>query len=638
MRLPENFAVCPSCTKENVMPSSRPSFPRCLLRLDEHIEKPVILICVAMTLILIPYQVFCRYILGTWLKLNVDTAIAEELSIFAFIWATYFAVPLVIRRRQSIRMTVFVDMLPVRFHNTVLMFNNLAFLALSCLIVFLSVRLLKHQLLFPQLTSALRISYFFPYAILFFGFLLMSVRLVQDTCRLAKEAGAVHLLAAAAVCAIMLSPVFLIPSPNTSLILIGTLFVSMILGVPIGVGLGLAGALAIYGTGFMPLNVVGQMSFNSLDSFPMLAVFYFVLAGIFMGQGGLSSQLIGLADKLIGGKTGGLAMTTVVACIFFGAISGSGIATVAAIGMITIPAMVERGYSRTFSAAIIACAGAIGVMIPPSNPFVLYGVITNTPIGKLFMGGIVPGLITGGLLMAVAWWISRKNGWKGHEEHNTWSDIGKAVWEAKWALMVPVIILGGIYGGIMTPTEAAAVAALYGLLVGAFVLKGITPENIMEVLVNSVVTCSTVLFLVAMASIFGYVMAIEQIPDKIAAWMLGVTSSKYLMLLVVNALLLVAGSLMESVSATIILAPILMPVMIRVGVDPVHFGVIMVCNLAVGFVTPPIGQNLFVAAAIADERPERIALSSAPFLAAMLIMILLVTFLPELSLFLPGLM
>lgn len=610
------------------------TFQKVLHWLDENAEKPVIVIACVVACLLIPYQVFTRYFLGSWFKMNVDTSAVEELALFALIWGTYFAVPLVIKRRENIRMTAFIDWLvPQKYHNFVLLFNNVATFALTSIIVYLSVRLIRLQFQFPQETPTLRIPYWIPYSILFFGFFFQCIRVVQDSVKLIRETGVVQFLLAVVLAAVLAAPLIVVEHSPTFVLLV-TLFGGMVLGIPIAVVLGIAGALAIHASGFLQMNIIAQTAYNSLDSFPMLAVFFFVLAGIFMGKGGLSGQLIGLADMMLGRRTGGLAMATVVACTFFGAISGSGIATCAAIGMITIPAMVERGYSKAFSAAIVACSSAIGVMIPPSNPFVLYGVITNVSIGKLFVGGILPGIITAALLMVVAWYISRKNGWKGEDREYSWGEIGRALWAARWALMVPVIILGGIYGGIMTPTEAAGVAALYGFLVGVFVLHGITRENVVEVLVDSSVTAATVLFLVAMASVFGYVMAIEQIPDLISEWMLTLTSNKIIMLLIVNLLLLIVGALMESASATLILAPILMPMMVRLGVDPVHFGVIMVCNLAIGFITPPIGQSLFVAAAISDERTERIALAALPLLLAMLVMILIVTYVPEVSLFL----
>ena len=609
-------------------------FRKALHCLDESGEKPIIVIACIASCLLIPYQVFARYILGTWFKVNVDTSPVEELALFCLIWCIYFAVPLVIKRRENIRMTALIDwLIPQKYHNIMLMFNNMATLTLTVTIMCLAVRLIRLQFQFPQETPTLRIPYWIPYSVLFFGFLAQSVRVIQDTLKLILKEGYVKFLLALAFLAVVAAPVVCFEH-STIFVLMATLFGGMILGVPIAVALGLSGALAVNASGFLQLNIIAQTAYNSLDSFPILAVFFFVLAGIFMGKGGLSGQLIGLADMMIGRRTGGLAMATVIACTFFGAISGSGIATCAAIGMITIPAMVERGYSRAFAGAVVACASAIGVMIPPSNPFVLYGVITNVSIGKLFVSGVMPGIITCALLCLTAWWVSKKNGWKGDDRVYTWREIGRAVWEARWALMVPVIILGGIYGGIMTPTEAAGVAALYGFLVGMFVLKGISRENFVETLVDSSVTAATVLFLVAMASVFGYVMAVEQIPDAISEWMISITSNKFVMLLIVNVLLLIVGALMESASATLILSPILMPMLLKLGVDPIHFGVIMVCNLSIGFITPPVGQSLFVAATISSERTERIALAAAPLVAAMFVMLLIITYIPEVSLFL----
>jgi C4-dicarboxylate transporter DctM subunit len=379
---------------------------------------------------------------------------------------------------------------------------------------------------------------------------------------------------------------------------------------------------------------VAQIAFTSIDSFPIMAIPFFIAAGVFMGAGGLSQRLLALADELLGSLYGGMALATIATSMFFAAISGSGPATVAAIGSLTIPAMVERGYDKYFSAAVIACAGAIGVMIPPSNPFVVYGVSAQASIGKLFIGGIVPGVLTGLVLMVISFYYSKKMGWRGVERERNAKTMIKAIWDAKWALMVPVIILGGIYGGIMTPTEAAAVSALYGLLVGCFVYREINLSNITSCVMEACSTSAIVIVLIAMATIFGNIMTIEQVPTIMAEFILGLTSSKILILLIINVFLLWVGTFMEALAAIVILTPILLPVVMKVGVDPVHFGVIMVVNLAIGFVTPPVGVNLFVASSVAKLRIEKIAKAAVPQLIGMLLVLLAVTYIPELSLYL----
>ena len=262
-----------------------------------------------------------------------------------------------------------------------------------------------------------------------------------------------------------------------------------------------------------------------------MAIFFFVAAGVFMGCGGISRQLVDLADLMVGRRIGGMAMATVITCMFFAAICGSGPATVAAIGAITIPAMVERGYDKRFAAALVAAAGSIGVMIPPSNPMVVYGVLAKASIGKLFMGGIIPGVLTGAVLMGYSYWLSRRNGWRGTAEKVSLSRKMKVIWEAKWALLVPVIILGGIYGGYMTPTEAAAISAMYGLLVGMFVYRGINRHNFFSVCVECCTTSAVIIFLIAMASSFGYLLALEQVPESIAKFILSLSGNRVIVLL-----------------------------------------------------------------------------------------------------------
>ena len=304
----------------------------------------------------------------------------------------------------------------------------------------------------------------------------------------------------------------------------------------------------------------------------------------------------------------------------------------AAVGTLTIPAMVERGYDRLFAAAVVAAAGAIGVMIPPSNPFVVYGIAGQASVGKLFLAGIIPGLLTGLALMLTTYLIARRHGWRGERRERWLNGVILAAWQAKWALLVPVIVLGGIYGGIMTPTEAAAIAALYGLLVGIFVYRELNFTSICSCCREAASTSAVIIMLMAMASIFGNVMTLESIPERIATAIMAFTQSKLTILLLVNILLLWVGTFMEALAAIVILTPILLPLALKVGVDPIHFGVIMVVNLAIGFVTPPVGVNLFVACGITGEKISLVSRAAVPFLVAMLLVLLAVTYVPQISL------
>lgn len=355
-----------------------------------------------------------------------------------------------------------------------------------------------------------------------------------------------------------------------------------------------------------------------------------------MGEGGLSSRLFDILDELLGGIHGGMAIATVGTCMIFAAMSGSGPATVAAVGSLTIPAMVRRGYSLEFSAVVVACAGAIGVLIPPSNPLVIYGISGGVSISDLFAGGIVPGILVGLALMVVCYIWSKKEGWRGEQKKRDWMHIAKLIWNAKWALLVPVIILGGIYSGLCTPTEAAAIAAVYGFIVGAFVHKELHKDNVISCLSEAAVTSSTCISLIAFATIFGNIMTLERIPYEVAAFITNISGNKIIILLIINLLLLLVGMFMDTLAAIIILTPILLPVVTEVGVNPLHFGVLMVVNLAIGFVTPPVGVNLFVASGISGVRLEDLVKKVLPLLGAMLVVLMLVTYVPELSTFLPS--
>lgn len=422
----------------------------------------------------------------------------------------------------------------------------------------------------------------------------------------------------------------------------GILFLSfavfLILRVPIGAALGLASLTAIIFSPSMDISFLTQSLITAIDSFPMMAVPFFILAGEIMGRGGISKRLLSTARAFFGRYTGGLGFVTVAACMFFAAISGSGPATVAAIGGLMIPSMVDKGYSRSYSGGIVAAAGSIGVIIPPSIPMVIYSVAVGTSISAMFMAGIGPGLLVGIALITLNFFVSKKEGYVGDEEVLTVKEKLKIAWEAKWSLLVPIIILGGIYGGIFTPTEAAAVAVIYGIVVGLFIYRDIKLADLFDVFRQAGLTTATAMIITGSAAAFGRILTVEQVPVRIANFITSITDSKILVLLFINILLLIVGCFMETLAAIIILAPILLPVATAVGVDPIHFGIIMIVNLAIGFVTPPLGVNLFVACGIANIKLEQISKAIIKPLVVMIAVLLLITYVPQISMFLPSLM
>lgn len=422
----------------------------------------------------------------------------------------------------------------------------------------------------------------------------------------------------------------------TIALLFGTLFVCLLIGVPIAVSLGVSALTAIYFGSTLPLGIITQKAFTSLDSFPLLAIPFFMLAGVLMGKGGVSKRLLDLAGAMVGWMTGGLSMVTIVACMFFAAISGSGPATVAAIGGFMIPAMVAQRYEGGFAAAVSAAAGSIGVIIPPSIPFVLYGVIGGVSVGSMFLAGILPGLLIGFALMLTAYFLAKKKGYKPVEQRKfSFKEVLQATWDAKWALLIPVIILGGIYGGVFSPTEAAVVAAVYALFVGVFVYKELSWRDVYKSFLETVVINATTMIIIGLSVSFAYFMTLEQIPNDISVFLTDLSTNPFVILLAINVLLLIVGMFIDTISALVVLTPILLPIVVAVGVDPIHFGVILVANLAIGFITPPLGVNLFVASSVGNVRFEKITWAILPFLAAMIICLLVITYFPPLSLWLP---
>lgn len=413
----------------------------------------------------------------------------------------------------------------------------------------------------------------------------------------------------------------------------------LLLNVPICVSIGVTCAAysLIYG-GVNPSYIATSM-FTSCDSFPLMAVPFFILAGALMEGGGLSKRLVGLGDALVGHFTGGFAIVTVICCAFFGAISGSAPATVAAIGSIIVPTMIERGYDRDFSLALIACSGCLGILIPPSIPMVMYGVSVNASIGGMFLAGFGPGLLTALLLIMVAIYYSHKRGFKGNGLKFSFSRVGKAFIDAIWAILVPVIILGGIYGGIFTPTEAAAVAVIYGAIAGKFLYKELTFKKFIDATLNSCVTVGSVLILVGTATTLGRVFTVENLSATLTTLISDFSHSKFLILLIINLLLLFVGCIMETAAAIMILAPILYPLVAPLGVNILQFGLIMVLNLGIGMVTPPVGCNLFVSMGLVEgSNFVKLVKSVIPFLLFMLFGLILVTYVPEISIGLPKLL
>jgi len=414
------------------------------------------------------------------------------------------------------------------------------------------------------------------------------------------------------------------------------LLVLFLINVPIAVALGLSAAVVFFVDGQVSLIVLMQRMFNSVASFPLLAIPFFILAGKLMENGGISRRLIHLANVMFGRINGGLAIVSIIACAFFAAISGSAAATTAAIGSLLIPAMVKKGYDKSFSTAVQAAGGTIGVMIPPSVPLVLYGVTAGVSISSLFIAGILPGLLVVGSLLILVYAISLIKGYGGGEAFS-FKDFLKALYDAILAILMPVIILGGIYGGFFTPTEAAVIAVVYGLIVGVFVYKEIKISDLVDIFSSSVVISAVIMFIIAGASAFGYYLTRARIPRELTELMLGVTDNWIIALLIINALLLVVGIFLETSAAIIILTPILVPIVSALGIDLVHFGIIMIFNLAIGFVTPPVGINLFVAANIAGTKFESLMKAIIPFLIIMILDVIIISFIPGISLFLVGL-
>lgn len=412
-----------------------------------------------------------------------------------------------------------------------------------------------------------------------------------------------------------------------ALVLFVVLIALIMIGVPVGFALGGATIIIMQFFTKLDLSMVASYSVTGVDSLTMMAIPFFILSGVVMSVGGLARRLVDVAASLVGWMMGGLGAVVSLASMFFGAISGSSLATVSCIGGIMVPEMQKKGYDLGYSAVFTACAGTIGAVIPPSIPLVVYGVCTSTSIGDLFLGGIFPGVMIGIALIISNYIICKKKGYVG-AERKSGREILKAVWEAKWALFAPVIILGGIYSGIFTPTEASVVSVVYSTIVALIIYKEITWKDLYNAIVGAAVTNGTTTFLLGLSTAFAALLSFEQIPSMLTTAIINFTDNKFLFLMLVNVILLVIGCFIDNIPATTILAPMLLPAMNAFGVDPVTFGVFMTMNLLIGLVTPPYGCSLFVASAVCKVKMEDMLKNIAVPLVTLIICLLLTTYVP----------
>ncbi|MBD3624821.1 MAG: TRAP transporter large permease [Rhodobacteraceae bacterium] len=409
----------------------------------------------------------------------------------------------------------------------------------------------------------------------------------------------------------------------------------LIAGIPIYAALGITGLAVSYVTD-APLVFATQNVLNGLDKFALLAIPGFILAGNIMEKGGITEDIIRIFRHAFGHIPGSLGLVTIFSCMFFAAISGSGPGTVAAIGSIMIPAMIKYGYPPQYAASVSATGGTLGVMIPPSNPLIIYGIIANVSIADLFAAGMLPGLFTAFLLGVVAYLLARRTGAVMTDSDDAPDvSIWRLVWQAKFALFLPVFILGGIYSGIFTPVEAAVCAVVYALLVSLLIYRQLTWEALKVAFEGAVRLGGALMIIVACSTLFATVVTLERIPQQVVETFGGITDSAIVILLLICAMLIVIGTFMETISAIIILAPILVPLVKSYGVDPVHFGIILIVTVEIAFLTPPLGVNLFVASTLANIRFERVAIAILPFVFTLIVAMLIVIFFPGLSLWLP---
>jgi C4-dicarboxylate transporter, DctM subunit len=412
------------------------------------------------------------------------------------------------------------------------------------------------------------------------------------------------------------------------------LLACLVLGLPIFMALGISTCVALVASD-VTLSMIPQSLFRGVDQFPLLAIPCFVLAGSIMESSGVTRQIIDVVKKPAGILHGGLGVATILACMFFSAISGSGPGTVAAVGSIMIPSMLKQGYDKGYAGAVASSGGTLGILIPPSNPMIIYGVIANVSITGMFIAGLLPGLMIGLAHCFVAWYVAKRLKFVDKPEKFAWREFLKACWQSKWSLASPFVILGGIYVGIFTPVEASIVAVFWGIFVGAMINRELDFKKLYQAMEDAAMISGTVLVIVGTSTLFGQLLAMEQAPTKMANMILGISKDWFVVLLLIIAVFYVLGMFMETLSTIIILTPVLLPVVMQLGIDPIHFGIIFIVTNEVAFLTPPLGVNLFVASKMADVSLERLSIHVLPHILAITVCIVILAYYPFFSTWLP---
>ena len=423
----------------------------------------------------------------------------------------------------------------------------------------------------------------------------------------------------------------------TGVVIFGLLCILMITGMPISIALGLTVLTFLFTMTQVPLESVALKLFTGIEKFEIMAIPFFILAGNFLTHGGVAKRMIRFATAIVGHWHGGLALGGVLACALFAAVSGSSPATVVAIGSILLPAMVKQGYPKKFGVGVIGTSGALGILIPPSIVMVIYAVSTNTSIGRLFIAGIIPGILLAALLMFVTWIVAKKRNYPRMPKAS-FKEMIVAFRESFWGLFLIVVVIGGIYAGLFTPTEAAAMSAMYAFFVSVFVYKDLTLKQVPKVLLDSANLSAMILYIITNAVLFSFLLTSEQIPQDLSAWINAMGLSPWMFLVVVNILLLVAGNFMEPSSILLITAPLLFPVAMKLGIDPIHLGIIMTVNMEIGMITPPVGLNLYVASGISGLGLTDTTKACAPWILVMILYLLVITYIPIISTWLPTLL